>query len=204
MRTRGNAIYDILGIVYFGQVVPKNKEKISKKIDVALNYCHDRKPCQIVHKDKHHFLWASKQSDIKTVIHSKIALSVTFRIHKFTHNNKRKSGEVRRGDEINSEKFPIYSWLWDRNCNTCKMANTGLNILEKQYQTLRKEQDLWRKEKFHRDSLLEEKEIKSLDEVYKEIYKDIEIVSIEELQEKDLNRLKQINRGTYTDKIRKF
>ena len=57
MRTEGNEIYDILGIRYFGQVVPKNKEKISKRIDVALSYCHDRKPCQIVHKDKQHFLF---------------------------------------------------------------------------------------------------------------------------------------------------
>jgi hypothetical protein len=204
MRTKGNAIYDILGIRYFGQVVPKNKEKISERIDVALSYCHDRKPCQIVHKGKQHFLWASKQPDIKTVLHSKMTLSVTYRIHKFTHNNKKKSGEVWRGDENGSQEFPIYSWLWDKNCNICKMANSGLNLLEKQYQILRKEQDIWREEKFHRSGLLDEKEIKSLDEIHNEIYKNIEIVSTEELEDKALNRLKQMNRGTFTDRIRKF
>ena len=204
MRAKQNIIYDILGIRYFGQVVPKNKENISKKIDVALNYCHDRKPCQIVHKNKHHFLWASKQQDIKTVLYSKMALSVTYRIHKFIHNNKKKTNEIWIGDENGTREIKIYSWLWDRNCNICKMANTGLNMLEKQYQTLRKEQDSWRKEKFHRDSLLEVKEIKSLDEIHKEIYKDIEIQSTEELQQKALKNLREMNRGTYTDKIRRF
>ena len=204
MRSKQNIIYDILGINYFGQVVPKNKEKISKRIDVALNYCHERKPCQIVHKDKYHFLWASKQPDIKSVLYSKMTLSVTYRIHKFSHNNKKKSGEVIRDIGNGREQFPIFQWLWDKNCSTCKMANSGLNILEKQYQVLRKEQDIWSKEKLHREHLLDKKEIKSLDEIYKEIYQDIEIQSTEEIEAKALTRLKDMQRGTHIDRIRKF
>mgnify|MGYP001250754864 CR=1 FL=1 len=204
MRTKGNPIYDILGIKFFGQVVPKNKEKIEKKIDIALNYQHERKPCQLVHKDKHHFLWASKHPDIKVVLFSKVTLSVTYRIHKFSHNNKKKSGEVIRDIGNGREQFPIFQWLWDKNCSTCKMANSGLNLLEKQYQILRKQQTILINEKYHREEVLEVNEIRALDDIYDEIYKGIEIQSTEELEQKALSTLKDMQRGTHIDRIRKF
>lgn len=205
-KIKTNEIYDILGIFSFGQIVPKNKEIISSKINQALDYCHDEKPCELVHKGTKHYLWASNQESTKMVLFSKITLSVTYRIHKFSHNNK----EIRHKKIIWDKKarkekeINIYQWLWDKNCSICQMANHGINLLEDQYQKLisgkkKSLKTIYRnksnqKRNYKGFKKLTKSDLKKLTEVHNEIYKDIEIQSTGELKARAEQRLKFSNR----------
>ena len=207
-KIKTNEIYDILGIFSFGQIVPKNKEIISSKINHALDYCHDEKPCELVHKGTKHYLWASNQESAKIVLFSKMTLSVTYRIHKFSHKNR----EIRHKKIIWDKKtrkekeINIYQWLWDKNCSICQMANHGINLLEDQYQKLISDKkkslkELYRRKSNQKNKLnwsgyskLNKAQKKSLERIHKEIYKDIEIHSTEELKAKAEQRFKSSNR----------